>query len=106
MNSKHEVPTPVIDEMAKPVPDSQMLTTRKGSTNAEPVELLLTGKRAAKLCGISGRTWRTWDSGGLVPAPVTVGRTRLWRSAELVAWVNVGCPRRTDWEHRLEVNRR
>ena len=64
------------------------------------VPLLLTAKAAAEFCGISHRTWRTWDAGGLVPRPVSVGRAKFWRSAELRAWVTNGCLSRRMWELR------
>lgn len=62
--------------------------------------LLLTAKQAAKTCGKSLRTWRTWDSAGWIPRPVRIGRSTLWRADELLAWVEVGCPRRAEWEAR------
>jgi predicted DNA-binding transcriptional regulator AlpA len=63
-------------------------------------ELLVTARRAATMCGKSLRTWRTWDSAGLIPQPVRIGRSTLWRFAELKAWVAAGCPRRAEWEGR------
>jgi predicted DNA-binding transcriptional regulator AlpA len=60
--------------------------------------LLLTAKRAAKVCGISLRTWRTYDSAGRIPRPVRIGRRTLWRREELCNWVVAGCPRRDEWE--------
>jgi predicted DNA-binding transcriptional regulator AlpA len=62
--------------------------------------LLLSAKRAAKVCGISLRTWRTYDSGGRIPKPVRIGRRTLWRADELRAWVAASCPCRADWEAR------
>ena len=54
--------------------------------------LLVPARQAAEMCGTSERTWRTWDAGGLVPCPVTIGRAKFWRTAELRAWVAHGCP--------------
>jgi predicted DNA-binding transcriptional regulator AlpA len=65
-----------------------------------PQQLLVTAKQAARMCGRSLRTWRTWDSGGLIPQPVRMGRATLWRVDELRAWVEAGCPRRDAWEAR------
>jgi len=62
--------------------------------------LLVTAKQAAKLCSKSLRTWRTWDSAGLIPRPVRIGRSTLWSVSDLTAWVAAGCPRRTEWEAR------
>lgn len=63
-------------------------------------KLLVTAKEAAKLCGKSLRTWRTWDSAGWIPQPIRIGRSTLWRLDELREWVEAGCPRRGEWEAR------
>ncbi len=34
--------------------------------------LLVSEKQAAAMCGKSLRTWRTWDSSGLIPRPVRI----------------------------------
>lgn len=60
--------------------------------------LLLTAREAAAMCGKSLRTWRSWDSAGLIPQPVRIRRCTLWRAEELRAWVAAGCPRREEWE--------
>lgn len=62
--------------------------------------LLLRAAEAAALCGKSLRTWRSWDAGGLIPRPIRIGRSTLWRCDELKAWVAAGCPRRKEWESR------
>lgn len=62
--------------------------------------LLLTAKQAASLLAKSLRTWRTWDAAGLIPRPVRIGRSVLWRAEELRAWIAAGCPRRAEWESR------
>jgi predicted DNA-binding transcriptional regulator AlpA len=70
---------------------------RKAFEQRETCPLLLTAKQAAAICSKSLRTWRTWDSAGLIPLPVRIGRSVHWRSDELAAWVRAGCPRRADW---------
>jgi predicted DNA-binding transcriptional regulator AlpA len=62
--------------------------------------LLVDAKAAAAMCGKSLRTWRTWDSLGLIPRPVRIKRSTLWRLDELKAWATAGCPRRSEWEAR------
>jgi predicted DNA-binding transcriptional regulator AlpA len=62
--------------------------------------LLLTARQAARMCGKSVRTWRAWDAAGWIPQAVRIGRSTLWRAAELDEWVTVGCPRRNEWEAR------
>ena len=64
----------------------------------EPSPLLLGARQAAKSCGKSLRTWRSWDAAGWIPRPVRIGRSTLWRADELRDWVAAGCPRRQEWE--------
>lgn len=63
---------------------------------AEP--LLVSAAVASSMCGKSLRTWRAWDSAGLIPRPIRIGRSTLWRTEELKGWVAAGCPRRAEWE--------
>jgi predicted DNA-binding transcriptional regulator AlpA len=63
-----------------------------------PDALLLPAKQAAALCGVSVRTWWRMQSAAKVPAPVQVNGRPLWRTQELQAWVEAGCPDRKTWE--------
>jgi prophage regulatory protein len=72
--------------------------TNRVAVSASP--LLLTARQAAALCGRSLRTWWVWDAAGLIPRPVRIGRSSLWRVDELRNWVAAGCPRRREWETR------
>jgi predicted DNA-binding transcriptional regulator AlpA len=71
-----------------------------GTGAKEPELLLLKACQAARICGKSVRTWRTWDAAGWIPRPVRIGRSTLWRADELRQWVAAGCPRRVEWEGR------
>lgn len=68
-----------------------------------PMPLLLTAVEAATLCGRSLRTWHSWNAAGLIPKPIHIGRSTLWRTDELRAWVAVGCPSRKEWEAQREL---
>jgi len=59
--------------------------------------LLLSAAEAARRCGCSVRTWRTWDRSGFTPLPIRIGRSLYWRPQELAAWVEAGCPDRQAW---------
>ena len=68
-------------------------------TQHQPVNtLLLTARDAAQLCGVSQRTWRSWDAGGRVPRAVEIGRSKFWRRQELEQWIQLGCPAREVWQ--------
>jgi RNA polymerase sigma factor (sigma-70 family) len=78
---------------------------QSGVEPQESAPLLISARAAAVMCGRSERTWRTWDSAGLIPQPVRIGRNTLWRQAELQAWIAAGCPCREDWEiHRQNAS--
>lgn len=74
---------------------------RRKESNASEVskgkhpQLLISALEAAAMCGVSGRTWRRWESAGRAPAPVRVGGTVRWRVDQIHAWVAAGCPPRT-----------
>lgn len=65
---------------------------------AAPEPQLLTAEQAAALCQKTDRTWRSWNSQGLIPRPIRIRRSVLWNAAELKAWITAGCPDRADWE--------
>jgi predicted DNA-binding transcriptional regulator AlpA len=64
--------------------------------------LLLPARQVAFLLGKSLRTVRTWDALGLIPRPMRIGRSTLWCLEELRAWVNAGCPCRSEWNARKQ----
>ena len=72
------------------------------STNAAATPLLLTAREAAALCGKSLRAWRSWDAAGLIPRPIRIRRSTLWRADELRQWIEAGCPPRDKWERGRE----
>ena len=60
--------------------------------------LLIDAAGVAVMLGISRRTVYSMQSTGeLGPMALTVGGRKLWRTAELTAWVANGCPRREVW---------
>jgi len=56
---------------------------------------LLTTKEAARLCGCGERSLWRWTRSGRAPAPVRIGGSAAvrYRRAELLAWIEAGCPR-------------
>lgn len=80
----------------------RVVTNGRGSTASEAtiVPLLLSAKAAAALCGVSLRTWRSWDAAGKIPRAIRIGRSTRWREDQLRAWVAADCPGRDEWESR------
>ena len=62
--------------------------------------ILLPTNEAAALVGANVRTWYTWDQLGFVPKPIRIGAKLFWRRAELLDWIDAGCPKREDWVYR------
>jgi predicted DNA-binding transcriptional regulator AlpA len=63
--------------------------------------LLLDANQAAGLCGVSRSRWNWLWGNGRCPAPVRLSGTCVrWRTQELRAWVDAGCPHRSTWEAR------
>jgi len=81
---------------------SDMITERQALGIYLGAPLLLRAHEAAALCGKSERTWRRWDTAGLVPAPMRIGRATLWRPEDLRAWIRAGCPDRVTWQQHCE----
>jgi hypothetical protein len=71
-------------------------------TTKEKSPFLYNARDAAKACGVSVRTWRTWDLLGYIPQPVKIGRSLFWRIEEMVLWIEAGCPHREQWTYQPE----
>lgn len=59
--------------------------------------LLIPDTVAAAMTGISRATWRRLLSTGKVLSPIRLGRACRWRRAEVVAWIDAGCPDSRTW---------
>lgn len=62
--------------------------------------VLMTAPEAAELCRRGLTTWYRLHQDGYVPEPVRLGGGLLWRRAELIQWIEAGCPQRVEWEQR------
>lgn len=60
--------------------------------------MLLNDKRTAAELGISRRKLWTMNATGQLPAPVRMGRSVRWRTADITEWVRLGCPSREVFE--------
>jgi predicted DNA-binding transcriptional regulator AlpA len=69
----------------------------------EEAGLLLNSWDVAKLMSVSRRTWAKLHAMEAIPAPVRIGRrTVRWRLAEIIAWIDSGCPPRSHWRYPEE----
>jgi predicted DNA-binding transcriptional regulator AlpA len=59
--------------------------------------LLVPDIEAARMAGVSRATWHRLRAGGKLPATVKLGRAVRWRRAEIVAWIEAGCPDSRTW---------
>gem|GEM_PF-1497729 len=57
-----------------------------------PLPLLIDGREAARLLGVSERTLHTLAMDNIIPSH-KVGRLRRYNPSELQAWVAAGCPK-------------
>lgn len=51
----------------------------------------------AQLLGVSSRTVSRLFHRGSIPSPVQLGRGRKWRLAEILEWIEAGCPSQKTW---------
>ena len=68
------------------------------TTNAPSQPLLIGRLDAARLMGVSHRTWDRLADSGKTPAPLRLGSRPMWRFDDLQSWIEAGCPDRRTWE--------
>ena len=66
-------------------------------TEDGPPFLSVGAKAAARMCGVSERSWWRLDSACKTPTSFMLGGRRLWRVADLERWVAAGFPNRKDF---------
>jgi predicted DNA-binding transcriptional regulator AlpA len=66
----------------------------------DPEPELVPVKVAARMCGMSTASWVRKSASLLTPAPIRIGGGGMvrYRRAELLAWIEHGCPERKRWE--------
>ena len=70
---------------------AELAPTSPVVVQAEP--LLVRAETAAELLGLSGRSFERLLAASRLPTPIRLGRRRLWRMADLEAFVAAGCRR-------------
>lgn len=74
------------------------MSANSSTAAAEP--LLIDINEVARLTGFSRGKLYSMQSTGAMPAPLKVGRSTRWRRADIEAWVDLGCPKRDEFERR------
>ena len=67
--------------------------------------LLIDVKSMAKLLSVSSRTIMRLDQLQAIPAHVRIGSLVRWRLAEILAWMDAGCPFRRHWTYPDDADR-
>jgi excisionase family DNA binding protein len=60
--------------------------------------LLVSDTEAARLCGLSRRSWHRLRAAGKLPPAEKLGRAVRWRRADVEAWIAAGCPDARTWQ--------
>jgi excisionase family DNA binding protein len=69
-----------------------MMPTTKLSAPTNPTALLIDAREVASQLGLSERSVWRFARTGRIPRPMVLGRARRWRSEEVRAWIDAGCP--------------
>ncbi len=66
---------------------------------------LISIKIAAAMSNVTPKTFARWESLGLTPASIHIGKTKAktkrYRKADIELWVDLGCPPREEFEARM-----
>ena len=103
-------------QIADPVANGQETENRaragelfpKDSDKERPTKiesLLIPDTVAAALAGIGRSTWWRLHAAGKTPAAIKMGRSVRWNRAEIVAWIEAGCPDRRTWQAMRKAGR-
>lgn len=58
--------------------------------------LLITEKELQQLTGFCHATIHRRCDAGDMPRPLKIGRSNRWRRADIIAWIDAGCPKRSN----------
>jgi predicted DNA-binding transcriptional regulator AlpA len=63
--------------------------------------LLIPDTAAAALAGVSRATWHRLRAAGKLPPSIRLGRAVRWRRADVLLWIEWGCPDAREFAARL-----
>ena len=73
-------------------------------SNSVTTERLLTAQAVAERLSLSKRAVFRMRSAGLICASLKVGQGAVrWRQSDIEKWISMGCPSKTEFEARKEV---
>jgi hypothetical protein len=79
----------ILEELADTLPGLKAALDRQADCRPEP--LVYRKPDAARLCGMSARTWERLLSAGKAPRPdAYAGKCPLWKKSTLEAWISRG----------------
>jgi len=58
---------------------------------------LLKARSVSRMLGLSPSTVRRLSETGMMPLPIKVGSSVLWRRSDLTSWIEAGSPDRITW---------
>jgi predicted DNA-binding transcriptional regulator AlpA len=86
------------------VPADETPAPARSDTRPDPIAvsltegpLLIPDTAAAGLSGVSRAHWQRLRTAGKVPPSIKLGRKVLWRKAEVIGWIQAGCPDGRTW---------
>lgn len=62
----------------------------------EMSDSLLTAKDLSEMLGVSVRQVRRMQAAEKLPEAIYIGRLPRWRASEIIAWMDAGCPSRSE----------
>jgi predicted DNA-binding transcriptional regulator AlpA len=68
--------------------------------------LLIKDTEGAGMAGISRAHWHRLRAAGGLPPSIKLGRAVRWRRAEIVMWIESGCPDARTWAAMQAADRR
>jgi predicted DNA-binding transcriptional regulator AlpA len=66
-----------------------------------PEALLISDTAAAALAGVSRAHWHRLRAAGKLPPPIRLGRAVRWRKADVLLWIEWGCPDAREFAARM-----
>jgi predicted DNA-binding transcriptional regulator AlpA len=98
-------PTELTGDKSMPTSNTTTTEPRRAQEQRAPSPELLDVKAVAALLDCSVRHAYRLTDAGCMPRPVRLGALVRWRKAEILAWIDDGCPRCTTYGPRAEVDR-